>query len=288
MLARWNPGGYAPRPSDDERRTRWDQMVCGIVETMVDGVVTLDRDDTVSFANPAAARLLGLPVHRLEGEPFPFPQQPGAISEVRADHRNGDSLTLELRTSEMSVDGEPVRVVSIRDVTEVVRLRRNLEDLARTDELTGLFNRRGFLALCERHLRLADRHASGVLVLFVDLDGLKRINDTHGHAAGDEAIVRVAIALKSTVRGTDVVGRVGGDEFAVAALDVPEADVPAVRGRVARILHALGGGPGSDYDVQVSLGAARYEPGSGRTVASLLAAADDDMYRHKRARSGGA
>src|SRR5690606_3152575 len=116
--------------------------------------------------------------------------------------------------------------IYFRDVTERRRHEENLRGMTLVDELTGLYNRRGFFALAEEQIRLA-RHGKRTLSLvFADLDGLKRINDILGHTAGDQAIFEAAAVLRQTFRESDVVARIGGDEFAALVL-AAEADTAA-------------------------------------------------------------
>jgi GGDEF domain-containing protein len=98
-------------------------------------------------------------------------------------------------------------------------LERELRSLALTDDLTGLYNRRGFLASATQQLKLARRNTKESLLLFCDLDNLKQINDSYGHVEGDGALVRTADTLEQTFRHSDVLARLGGDEFAVLALE---------------------------------------------------------------------
>ena len=105
------------------------------------------------------------------------------------------------------------------DISDRTQLERALRDLSLTDDLTGLYNRRGFSTMAERHLALAVRRRQPLLLIFADVDGLKRINDTHGHAAGDQALRDTASVLRSTYRSADIIARLGGDEFTVFPLD---------------------------------------------------------------------
>ncbi len=107
-----------------------------------------------------------------------------------------------------------------------------MEQLALTDELTGLRNRRGFLVLADQALRMARRTRAKCALVFIDLDGLKRVNDTRGHAAGDALIADAARVIGRVFRESDVVGRVGGDEFAVFALLDEHDGATAVSGRL--------------------------------------------------------
>ena len=158
-----------------------------------------------------------------------------------------------------------------------------LERLARTDSLTGLANYGRFIEALEVETARAARTGRDFALLFVDLDGLKRINDTQGHLAGNEAIQRVANALRATCREIDTVARLGGDEFCAL---LPGADTVTawfVSRRVARQLRA----PEGATPVTVSIGIAAY-PRDGATPEALLAAADSLLYGEKsRRRSSG-
>jgi diguanylate cyclase (GGDEF)-like protein len=158
---------------------------------------------------------------------------------------------------------------------------REIRSLAVTDELTGLYNRRGFLASATHQLKLAHRHAENVLVLFCDVDNLKEINDSFGHHEGDLALVRAADALEETFRDSDILARLGGDEFAVLASD---ASIPSRQAIVPRIEKCLEKGNTEDtrYKLSFSIGVARFDPQTPVSLGELMARADQDMYVHKK------
>jgi diguanylate cyclase (GGDEF)-like protein len=178
-----------------------------------------------------------------------------------------------------------VTVVS-KDVTALKKLEEELRSLTLTDPLTGLHNRRGFTTLAEQQLRLADRRREGVYMLYADLDGLKEINDTHGHTEGDRALVETARLLKSTYRTSDVVSRIGGDEFAVIPVGTAADAVPIIVGRFQRNLDAFNAEARLPYRLSVSVGVILYEPLRSVSLEQLLARADAMMYEHKRQRRG--
>src|SRR5205807_10365551 len=133
-----------------------------------------------------------------------------------------------LNARRLEVPGKSKRLIllAIEDVTfrrqaeqTTAKLHESIESRSMTDELTGLYNRRGFTVLSRRFLELARGQGKGVFVVFVDLDGLKRINDEGGHGQGDEALKRTADILTMTFRKSDIIARLGGDEFAVVTVD---------------------------------------------------------------------
>jgi diguanylate cyclase (GGDEF)-like protein/PAS domain S-box-containing protein len=163
-------------------------------------------------------------------------------------------------------------------------LAAELAQLTLHDELTGLYNRRGFEQLGGSTIERARAAGDEVCVLFTDLDGLKGINDGFGHAAGDRALVDVATTLRELVRATDVVGRIGGDEFAAVVVGLAPAEVEQLCERIRVATLAL---PRSQYPLSISIGVATFCVGSLEHLDELLVTADRAMYdgRHRRRRS---
>jgi diguanylate cyclase (GGDEF)-like protein len=174
---------------------------------------------------------------------------------------------------------------SIRYAVERHRLQRQLVNLSLTDELTGLYNRRGFFTLAERQLKLSRRDGQGLIVAIADLDGLKQINDRFGHAAGDRALVAMAEILVSTFRDVDIVARLGGDEFAVLVVDADDELEDALRARLETQIEARNARPGATHPLSLSLGSARQNLRAPRTIDDLLAKADSALYKSKRAKA---
>ena len=157
--------------------------------------------------------------------------------------------------------------------------RRNLEQRATTDDLTGLPNRREFERQTEEALLAAARFNTGACMMLIDLNGFKQINDTRGHQFGDLVLRAVAKRLREAVRDTDVVGRWGGDEFVILLPSLQDAS--AVRNSAERIGAQLAGKPiADDVTVTASIGAALF-PRHGATLDDLVRAADEAMYGAK-------
>jgi len=163
-------------------------------------------------------------------------------------------------------------------------VQTELSNLALMDELTGLYNRRGFLALADRQLRLARRSERSLLLFFIDLDGLKEINDVFGHTEGDAALMWTAEALEATFRDSDVIARIGGDEFAALAIEASGQSEACIRQRLTEYLNSVSR-KASDYKFSVSLGTARFDPRNPVSIRELIAEADRAMYEQKRRRS---
>jgi diguanylate cyclase (GGDEF)-like protein len=164
-----------------------------------------------------------------------------------------------------------------------ILLDRELRSLALVDDLTGLYNRRAFLALATQQLRVARRNDQRLLLFFADIDHLKEINDTFGHGEGDRAMVRAAHSLEQTFRNSDIVARLGGDEFAVFALEASSQHANVILRRLARSLQASNVVE-SRYNLSVSVGVARFDPKNPVSLGELMEQADQSMYAKKRNR----
>jgi two-component system cell cycle response regulator len=157
-----------------------------------------------------------------------------------------------------------------------------LENISIVDDLTGLYNRKGLLALADHRVKLAYRTGEPFSIAFVDLDGLKGINDTLGHQAGNRALVDAAGILKDCFRQSDIVARLGGDEFAVFVAEAEEAKIANIVGRIQEHLAAANAAPGRDYHLSFSLGVVSSRSAKDSDLETLLGRADKLMYEHKR------
>jgi len=174
---------------------------------------------------------------------------------------------------------------AIRYAIERHQLQMALHAMSLLDDLTGLYNRRGFLTLARQHLKMADRLRKRVSHIFVDLDGLKRINDTMGHRHGDQALMETAEMLKETFRESDIIARIGGDEFVVLAMDNAAGILEdSWQLRVQDNIALRNRRPNRVYQLSVSMGVAYYDPDFPTALDDLLARADTLMYEDKRAK----
>ena len=161
------------------------------------------------------------------------------------------------------------------------RTENELRDLSLVDELTKVYNRRGFLTLAEQQVKVAHRTKKEMSLFYADLDDLKKINDSFGHQEGDAALVEAAELLRDAFRDSDIIARIGGDEFVVLAIDVAEGKAAALARRLRERVQARNAQPGKDYEVTFSLGIARYDPDKPCSLQDLLILADGKMYQDK-------
>jgi diguanylate cyclase (GGDEF)-like protein len=171
------------------------------------------------------------------------------------------------------------------DVTHYQERVTELAQMALQDELTSLYNLRGFTLFAEHELKVAHRRRTLSAVVYVDLDGLKGVNDSRGHNEGNALLVATAALLRAVFRECDVIGRLGGDEFAVFASDL-KGDPAYLAKRLRAEIPVAGVIPGSPTGLAVSIGVASRAPGATTPLAELVAAADQAMYRDKARKAG--
>ncbi len=183
------------------------------------------------------------------------------------------------------LQGAVVALLLIAGGTLVAMHRRReavLRDYALHDELTGLYNRRGWLGLAERELEVARKQAATRVLVFVDLDGLKQVNDALGHREGDRALISLAAVLKAASRSSDLLGRLGGDEFVLMLRDGDT--VHTARRRLVEALAEHNAGSAEGFELRISIGAELWTPHDGGDLEELVRRADVQMYHEKASR----
>ena len=173
---------------------------------------------------------------------------------------------------------------SLRYAIERKRLETSLQQMTLVDGLTSLYNRRGFFRFADQQLKLLRRMRKRALLIVADIQGLKEINDTFGHGAGDVAIADAAALLRQTFRESDVIGRMGGDEFVILAIGVADDGPQSILRRLAKSLAAYNT-PDRRFRLSFSLGVAAVEPGDGSSLDHLLGEADRDLLGKQRRRT---
>lgn len=204
----------------------------------------------------------------------------GQRLELQGRHRDGREFPVEFTIWALGSGPEVSFNALLHDISERRRLEEDLWELALVDDLTGLHNRRSFMLLAEQALKEAARAHRPVIALFLDVDDLKQINDTHGHAEGDRALRLVAAALRAACRESDIIGRLSGDEFAILLAEAHQMD--GLEGRVrCRVAEAA---ETTIYPLSVSIGVAPCQPDHECHLTELFERADQAMYDEKLAK----
>ncbi|MBI4410383.1 MAG: diguanylate cyclase [Gemmatimonadetes bacterium] len=260
------------------------------------------------FVSPQIADLLGfspvewlgdpaLPVTRLHPDDRPRVLEGRARllatgerfrSEYRFLTRNrGYAWIYEDASVAEALPGQKMVHGFLLDITERKLAEEALRELMLLDRLTGLYNRRGFLAVAEQQLVLAERKHRRHLLLLADLDGLRQINDSLGEREGDVALREAAGVFANSFRKSDVIGRIGGDEFAVLAVETDPVGNGMLINRLQQRVLAHNARRPRYGDLSVTIGAAVYDPDQPTTLPDLLAQADMSLFEQKRTHGGG-
>jgi diguanylate cyclase (GGDEF)-like protein len=169
----------------------------------------------------------------------------------------------------------------IQEISERRQIEEKLYALSTQDNLTGLYNRRGFLTLVEQQLKMEHREKIGMYFLFADMDNLKEINDTHGHQEGDRALIEMAEILKDTFRESDIIARIGGDEFVAVPVGTTGETVNIITDRINRNIELNNAEKARHYRISFSFGIVHYSSDSPVSIDELLSQGDKLMYQQK-------
>jgi diguanylate cyclase (GGDEF)-like protein/PAS domain S-box-containing protein len=270
-----------------------------LVESTNDSIYVIDRDFKYLFMNKKHTERMGFSGNEYLGQEyrkFHNPEETELFTaKVNTVFDSGKSMPHEFKSKKdgryflltlspiKKEDGKvsAVTVVS-KDITDYKIVEEKLHDLSLTDELTGLHNRRGFFTLAEQFLKLARRQKQGIYLLYADLDNLKEINDTFGHKEGDLALIETANILKRNYRDSDVIARIGGDEFAMIPIGTAKDHIDIITSRFEKCIETYNSTSNHEYKLSLSYGLAYYDPEKPCSLDELLMRADKTMYEHKQ------
>jgi len=276
-----------------------EEMYRSLVESTGDSIYVVDRSSRYLFVNKRHRERMGLLTDDYQGQEYDrfhsadesidFRKQVDAVFQIgeslQLDHKSQRDNKYFLRTFSpiRNAEGEitAITVVST-DITRQKELELSLRSLSITDALTGLYNRRGLFALAEQQIRSVSRTQQWISVLYADLDNLKEINDKFGHQEGDAALTRAADILRTTFRESDIIARIGGDEFVVLIVSDERRSSQFTFSRLQQNLDIYNAGAKAAYNMSLSTGIAMYDPQHPVSFEVLLREADRFMYLHKK------
>lgn len=292
----------AERQKAEEALYRREREFEALAENTPDIVQRFDKELRHLYINPAVERFIEIPHTAFIGRTCRemgflenavsswdnalrrvFDTGQESIIEVEMQMRHGRGFLEACLVPEFAKDGSIESVLAIsRDITDRKNLEEKLHEVSITDELTGLLNRRGFLIFAQKQIELVKRRNGKFSILFVDLDKMKRINDEFGHKEGDLALADISHILTKTFRKSDVIARIGGDEFTVLLPDPPDSPFEeTVIRHVEDNLRTHNERAGKPYALSVSMGMVYYDPEQPASLEELLSRADALMYEHK-------
>jgi diguanylate cyclase (GGDEF)-like protein/PAS domain S-box-containing protein len=263
-------------------------------------IITLDLQEKVTLWNPAAEHAFGWHEAEVLGRSLPFILQDkrNEYLALREGVLGGQSFTgIELFCSKK--DGSPIdisfsmaplrnaagNIVGMMstcvDITDRRRMEEEIREMSMRDQLTGLYNRRGFITLAEQQLKTVNRTKRLMTLTFIDVDEMKQINDTMGHDEGDKALIDTANIIRQTLREADIIARIGGDEFAIVATEITELNPDAFSTRLQQNINEFNAKECRPYKIAMSWGTAVYDPAFPASLDELMSAADELMYQRK-------
>ena len=269
-------------------------VALAVWENSMDGVVVANEQGAIVYFNPMAERafgykatdVLGLTLPKLIPAPIldEFLASPLTFMDferAQGVRRNGSALPMKVKITHVIFGKKTLWVIYVRDMSEIQQQRQEIERLAHVDTLTGLPNRNLLQDRMTQTLTAARRYRRNFAFLFIDLDYFKKVNDTHGHPIGDRVLKEVGRRLKSCVRDTDTIARIGGDEFAALLTDLRhEDDVRIVADRILGMCREPVVFKNATFQLGASIGIAVY-PTDGDELEMLQRHADAAMYHAK-------
>jgi len=254
------------------------------------------RDSSIQFVNPAASQFYGYTVDEMTDmtiRDLDCMTEEEILEEFRlsmTERRNyfrhvhqlkdGSQRDVEVYTGPVSLGNRQLHYSIIQDVTEKRRLVTKLERMATRDQLTGAYNRHAFFSMAKNEIQRSERFNHPMTVLMFDLDHFKQVNDTHGHAVGDEVLRGFALRCRGSLRKIDIFARLGGEEFAAILVQTDEAGGMIVAERI-RKMAVTKPTPTDAGDLAISVSVGLASLGTGETVAQVLKRADDALYQAK-------
>ena len=297
-------GEIAERKQAEEALRKSEERYRLIVEYANEIICQTDVKGHFTFINPTAIRLTGYSEEELIGKGYRelirkdywddagrfyrlqlIKKIPNTYYEFPMITKEGKEVWIGQNVQLLINDDKVVGFQTVsRDITARVKKEEQLRSMVFTDSLTHLYNRRGFLNLAEHLLKSAERLHTKLLLAYIDLDNIKFINDTFGHEHGDAVLIDTAHILRNTFRKSDVICRIGGDEYAVLAANFDESYPQNIIDRLQYYIDKQNRKRNKQYKISMSMGFAFYDPAAPCSLDVLMARADQSMYEQKKTR----
>lgn len=256
-----------------------------LIERSSDGILIVDSDGVIQYVNTVAESIFGRKSNELIDESFEFSFEPGETKTIDILRREGETVKAEMRVMQTELRDSTFYLVDLKDITEIVEHveeKKILREMTLRDELTGLYNRRGFYTHAEHIIKVSKRNKDNMILFFIDVDNLKSINDTYSHQSGDDALIDTTNIIKKTFRESDIIARFGGDEFVILARLVKKSLGEKLSARFKRNLNSHNRKNIRPYKLSLSVGVAQCGSKPNISIDDLLKRADESMYKQKQ------
>ncbi len=295
-------GGVVIMLSDITERRQAEELFKTLADNSPVGIYIV-QNGKIKFVNPCFERITGYTESELldkDSMVLVLPEDRGfarkhALEMLKSERIPAYEIRVLAKTGEMrwilqsitsiQYKGKPAILGSFVNITEKKQMEEKLHAMSIIDELTQLYNRRGFFTLAAQQMKISSRNKKEMLFFFIDLDGLKWINDTFGHQEGDLVLVGAAGILRETFRDADVIGRIGGDEFAVLALGTSGMTGASLAKRLQEHIDLYNNETDRLHKLSMSVGISIYDPENPSTIDELMSVADTLMYEDKKKKS---
>jgi len=295
------------RKRAEEALKKSQQEFASLFESSPEALVYLDENSDIINVNPRFTKLFGYTLEEVKGRnindgmihPSDKLEEGVELDKVALSKgffnyesirrkKDGSLFPVSMSGSNIIINGQRKGIIgNYIDITERKKLEEKLKSLAHYDALTRCYSRGYGLNLFEQQVKTANRKKTPILLLYLDIDNFKHINDTFGHEEGDRVLKEAVKIFKLTLREVDIICRLGGDEFLLIFPDSFLNDAPLIRKRLSKNLEKLNQKLAKPYKIDFSIGLSYYNPSNPLSIEELIRIADENMYKEKKKKKEG-